>query len=125
MFSLKNIGLDYPAEESSFLSRYIEIVKSNISDPDLDVSLIYQSLNMSRANFYRKVKAETGLSPIELITHIRLEAASHLLKESDLNITEIAGQVGFSSRSYFAKSFKAIYGMSPSEYQKAKYKSNN
>ncbi|MCD7851327.1 MAG: AraC family transcriptional regulator [Parabacteroides sp.] len=109
--------MEEPKENNDFLKQYIDIVKANISNPELDVSVIYEALNMSRTNFYRKVKAVTGLSPIELIKNIRLEAGAKLLKESDMNISEIAQHVGFSSRSYFARSFKAVYGMSPTEYQ--------
>lgn len=115
--SLRQLGLEEPEDETAFLNQYIEIVKANISNPELDVSVIYQELGMSRANFYRKVKSVTGLSPIELIKNIRLQAGCKLLVESNLNISEIAQQVGFGSRSYFARSFKAVYGMSPTEYQ--------
>ena len=115
--SLKQFGVEEPKEHDDFLARYIEIVKANISNPELDVSVIYEALGMSRTNFYRKVKTVTGLSPIELIKNIRLEAGAKLLKESDMNVSEIAQHIGFSSRSYFARSFKAVYGMSPTEYQ--------
>ena len=115
--SLKQLGVEEPKEHDDFLGRYIEIVKANISNPELDVSAIYETLGMSRTNFYRKVKTVTGLSPIELIKNIRLEAGAKLLKESDMNVSEIAQHIGFSSRSYFARSFKAAYGMSPTEYQ--------
>ena len=119
-FSLKQFGVEEPKEHDDFLTRYIEIVKANISNPELDVSVIYEALGMSRTNFYRKVKTVTGLSPIELIKIIRLEAGAKLLKESDMNISEIAQHIGFSSRSYFARSFKAVYGMSPTEYKETK-----
>lgn len=115
--SLKHLGVEEPEEDNDFLSQYIELVKANISNQELDVSVIYQALGMSRANFYRKVKTVTGLSPIELIKNIRLEAGARLLKESTMNISEIAQHIGFSSRSYFARSFKAVYGVSPTEYQ--------
>lgn len=118
--TLKQLGMEEPEEDNDFLTQYIEIVKANISNQELDVSVIYQALGMSRANFYRKVKAVTGLSPIELIKNIRLEAGAKLLKESNMNVSEIAQHIGFSSRSYFARSFKAVYGMSPTEYQESK-----
>lgn len=118
--SLRNLGVEEPEEDNDFLTQYIEIVKANISNQELDVSVIYLALGMSRANFYRKVKAVTGLSPIELIKNIRLEAGAKLLKESHMNVSEIAQHIGFSSRSYFARSFKAVYGMSPTEYQESK-----
>lgn len=115
--SLKKLGFDISDNSNTFLSQYVEIVKSNISNADLDVAVIYTQLGMSRANFYRKVKAESGLSPIELIKNIRLEAAATLLKDSEMNVSEIAACVGFNSRSYFARSFKTLYGVSPTEYQ--------
>ena len=118
--TLKQLGVEKPEEDNDFLNRYIEIVKANISNQELDVSVIYQALGMSRANFYRKVKAVTGLSPIELIKNIRLEAGAKLLKESNMNVSEVAQHIGFSSRPYFARSFKAVYGMSPTEYQESK-----
>ncbi|WP_286472254.1 hybrid sensor histidine kinase/response regulator transcription factor [Parabacteroides goldsteinii] len=97
--TLKQLGVEKPEEDNDFLNRYIEIVKANISNQELDVSVIYQALGMSRANFYRKVKAVTGLSPIELIKNIRLEAGAKLLKESNMNVSEVAQHIGFSSRS--------------------------
>lgn len=115
--TLRNLGVEEPEEDNDFLTQYIDIVKTNISNQELDVSVIYQALGMSRANFYRKVKAVTGLSPIELIKNIRLEAGAKLLKESNMNVSEIAQHIGFSSSSYFARSFKAVYSMSPTEYQ--------
>lgn len=118
--TLKQLGVEEPEEDNDFLIQYIDIVKANISNQELDVSVIYQALGMSRANFYRKVKTVTGLSPIELIKNIRLEAGAKLLKESSMNVSEVAQHVGFSSRSYFARSFKTVYGMSPTEYQESK-----
>ena len=91
--TLKQLGVEKPEEDNDFLNRYIEIVKANISNQELDVSVIYQALGMSRANFYRKVKAVTGLSPIELIKNIRLEAGAKLLKESNMNVSEVAQHI--------------------------------
>lgn len=121
--TLKQLGIEEPEDDNNFLNEYIEIVKANISNQELDVSVIYKALGMSRANFYRKVKAVTGLSPIELIRNIRLQAGKKLLEESGMNVSEIAQHIGFSSRSYFARSFKDVYGMSPTEYQEKHKKS--
>jgi signal transduction histidine kinase/ligand-binding sensor domain-containing protein/DNA-binding NarL/FixJ family response regulator len=114
---LKSFGVDTSAVEDPFLTAYVSIVKENITNPDFDVSVIYQHLGMSRANFYRKVKLVTGLSPIELIKNIRVEAAAVLLLDKSLSISDVAQRVGFSSGSYFARTFKSIHGISPTEYQ--------
>jgi signal transduction histidine kinase/ligand-binding sensor domain-containing protein/CheY-like chemotaxis protein/AraC-like DNA-binding protein len=116
--TLKHFGIEDPGAENDFLAQYIEIIKSNISNQDFNIAAIYESLGMSRANFYRKVKARTDLSPIDLIRHLRLEAGARLLQESHLNISEIALHIGFGSSSYFTRNFREVYGMSPTEYQK-------
>ena len=70
---------------------------------------------MSRVQLYRKVKALTGMSPVELLRKSRVEKGRHLLKTTDLSISEIAYDTGFTSPSYFAKCFKDEYAMTPGE----------
>jgi signal transduction histidine kinase/ligand-binding sensor domain-containing protein/AraC-like DNA-binding protein/ActR/RegA family two-component response regulator len=115
--TFKSLGIEKPGNENDFLLQYVEIIRANISNPDFDIAHIYDSLGMSRANFYRKVKVCTGLSPIELIRNIRLEAGAKLLRESTMNVSEIAQYIGFGSRSYFTRNFKEAFGVSPTEYQ--------
>lgn len=102
------------------MDRYVEIVKKNFTNPRLDVDMICQEMGMSRANFYKKLKTITDLSPAEMVRNIRLESAARLLRETKLTISEIAIQVGFSSNSYFGSCFKALYGISPKEFQNTK-----
>ena len=72
---------------------------------------------MSRANFYKKLRSVTDLSPMDMIRNIRLESAAQLLRESQLTISEITARVGFNSNSYFSTCFKALYGVTPRNYQ--------
>jgi len=72
---------------------------------------------MSRVQFYRKIKSITGKTPSTLILEIRMNAAADLIKKSDLNINEIAYQVGFNDSSYFGKCFKVYFGITPGEYK--------
>lgn len=65
---------------------------------------------------HRKLKAITGFSTTEFIRNERLKLAVNLLKDSDLNISEIAYQVGFNTPSYFIKCFKDVYKSTPSEF---------
>ncbi|MDH6533609.1 hybrid sensor histidine kinase/response regulator [Parabacteroides sp. 52] len=116
------LGINPETMKDDFLNQYIEIVKTNISNHELDISFIYNQLGMSRANFYRKVKTLTGLSPVELIRNIRLEVGAQLLRETNLNISEVAQKTGFASRSYFARNFKSVYGLSPTAYQEKEKK---
>ena len=70
---------------------------------------------MSRAQLYRKVKAVTGKSPVEVIRHMRLAKADKLLAETSLNISEIAYRVGFSSASYFTKCYRDQFNRLPTD----------
>lgn len=123
--SLKSLKVETGSADDTFLNQYMDIVKANIINSDFDVSVIYQTIGMSRANFYRKVKTVTGLSPIELIKNIRIEAGARLLETTAMTVSEISRQVGFSSSSYFARNFKEVYGISPTEYQEKNITSDN
>lgn len=116
-FSLENIGIKVESIDDMFMNKYMEVVKNHIADPDFGIDEICREIGLSRANFYRKVKVITNLSPVEMIRNIRLETAARLLKESSLSISEIAFKVGFNNHSYFTSCFKTLYGISPTEYQ--------
>ena len=70
---------------------------------------------MSRVQLYRKVKALTGTSPVELLREMRLERAHKLITTTTKSIAEIAFEVGFNTPSYFSNCFKKQYGVYPSE----------
>lgn len=114
---LNELGVKTTHQDEEFLQQYTAIIKANFSNPELDVDMICKEIGMSRANFYRKAKALTALSPAEMIKHLRLEAAAQMLRETDVSISEILERVAFSSSGYFASCFKAVYGMSPKEYR--------
>ena len=78
---------------------------------------IGEEIGMSRVQLYRKTKALTGLSPVELLRKSRVEKARRLLETTDKSISEIAYDTGFSAPSYFAKCFKDEYGKSPGEWR--------
>ena len=75
-------------------------------------------MNLSRVQLYRKVKAVTGSTPIELLRAARLNRAYQLLLTTDKSVSEVAYQVGFTAPSYFTKCFKDEYGMLPGDIKK-------
>lgn len=117
--SLKSVGIEIEPEDRQFVEKYVELVKLHISEPDFDIEMLCRELGMSRANFYRKVKTVTALSPAEMIRNIRLECAAGLLNTSALTAAEVAFQVGFGSYNNFSTCFKAAYGVSPKEYKES------
>ena len=115
---LESFGIQ-TEKDQSFFTQYTNLIKANFSNPDFNIDDICKELGISRANFYRKVKTQTGLSPAEMLRKLRLEVAAQMLRETELSIAEIQTKVAFSNSGYFASCFKQVYGMSPKEYRNA------
>ena len=108
--------------DERFLEKMQDIVNNDLSDSDFTVSDFSKKLGMSRMQLHRKLTALTGLSTTAYIRDQRLRMALQLLEKSGENISEVAYAVGFSSPSYFIKTFKETYAMTPAEYQENKSK---
>jgi signal transduction histidine kinase/ligand-binding sensor domain-containing protein/DNA-binding response OmpR family regulator len=102
--------------DEKFLNRAVEVVEKHIDDENFDLSELRGEMNMTRSTLFRKLHALTGQSPTEFIRTIRLKRAASLLKQNFGNVTQVSYEVGFSNPSYFNRSFKKFYGVSPMEY---------
>ena len=98
-----------------FLIKFRDFIEQNLSDSDLSVETVGAELGLSRVQLYRKVKALTGQSPVELLRTARLQKGRELLQTTDKNVSEVAYEVGFTAPSYFTKCFKDEFGISPSD----------
>lgn len=105
-------------EKNSFIQRAEKIVEKNLQNTEFEIGDLLQELGISKTSLTRKIKEETRLNPSGFIRDIRLRNAIKLLRTNNFNIDEIADYVGFNSTSYFIKSFKAQYGVTPNEYKK-------
>ncbi len=105
--------------EDAFISRFKKIVEERLSDSNLSVEDLAADMGLSRVQLYRKVKALTGSSPVDLLRKARLAQAQKLLQETTLSVSEIAYQVGFASPSYFTKCYKDEFGTVPGEARKS------
>ncbi|HEY4786303.1 MAG TPA: response regulator, partial [Bacteroidales bacterium] len=110
--------------DEKLIKKALEIVESNISNPDFSVEELSRELGMSRVHLYKKLLSLTGKSPIEFIRIIRLKRAVQLLEKSQLTVSEIAYQVGFNNPKYFTKYFKSEFNILPSLYVSEKQKEN-
>ena len=88
-----------------------KLVESSFSIEDFS-----QAVGMSRMQLHRKLKALTGLSATEFIRTQRLKLAAHLLKKSEINVSQVGYSVGFNDHAYFSKCFKEMYHCTPTEY---------
>ena len=104
--------------EDAFISQFKKIVEERLSDSNLSVEDLAADMGLSRVQLYRKVKALTGSTPVDLLRKARLSKAQTLLQASTLSVSEIAYQVGFASPSYFTKCYKDEFGTVPGEARK-------
>ncbi|MBP1677520.1 MAG: histidine kinase [Bacteroidetes bacterium] len=110
--------LGLSAKDAAFLDKIAAIMELQIANPEMNVDLLVKEFNLSRSNFFHKLKSLTGLSPIAYIKEFRMRKAAELIRENQYNMSEIAYMVGFSDPHYFSKSFKAYWGMNSTEYAK-------
>lgn len=110
-------GFRYKSEIEAFLTNISTVVEKNLSEPEFNIVVFAQCMNVSKSSLYRKVKSITGLSPVEYVRNARLKHASRLLKNDPITITEVAYTVGFSEPKYFSICFKEEYGVTPTEYR--------
>jgi len=116
VFSHGDIMDEKPKDaETLFINKFRKQVQAQMSNPELNVEKLGMDMGLSRVQLYRKVKALTGSSPVELIRITRLKYAERLLKSSGKTVSEISYEVGFSSPSYFSKCYKDYFGMLPGE----------
>lgn len=101
--------------EQNFLKELNSLIDENLRDQEFSVEELAGRLNISRVQLYRKVKALLGVSVNEYINAQRLNKARNLLQQSNMNISQIAYEVGYSSPGYFSTSFKNKFGISPKQ----------
>ncbi len=106
--------------ESEFYTRFVELVKERMADPDLQVSEVAAQMGLGQSQFTRKIKALTNYTPVELIRSLRLQKAKTMLLSTEKTVSEIAFAVGFTSLAYFSKCYKEEFGCSPTDTRDAR-----
>ena len=101
--------------DKQFLKQLHSIIQKNLSDSEFGVEDIGKQIGLSRVQLYRKVKAMTGSSVVDLLRKARLAKAKRLLESRSMSVSEVAYDVGFSAPSYFTKCFKDEFGMLPGD----------
>jgi AraC-like DNA-binding protein len=107
--------IDGKKEPNELLKQIYQVIEENIDDSSLSVEKLATSVAVSHRTLNRKLSALTGLSANEIIRQYRLKKAAELLK-AGRHISDVAYSVGFDTPSYFSASFKAFFGVTPSEY---------
>ncbi len=104
--------------EDSFIIRIRSAVEANLDDEFFATPQLCQAIGMSRSQLHKKIKALTGRSTTHFMRSIRLHKALELLENSDLNISQVAYEVGFRDPKYFSKTFAEEFGKKPNEVRR-------
>ena len=115
-----NAGDDVPIKDSpedAFFTRLNDVIEGNMGDEEFGVNDLCRLMKYSRSQLHNKVKALTGVSTSAYINQRRLQRGRRLLRDSELNIAEVAYEVGFRDPDYFARLFKREYSVGPRDYR--------
>jgi len=115
--TLENVAENSNSKQNrKFVTDFISVVEKNLSDEQLNVQMICDTMHLSKVQLYRKVKALMQTNVNEYILNARILKAKNYLREGELTIAEIATKTGFATSSYFSTVFKRLTGVSPSEF---------
>ena len=115
---------DEPIPGDAFLAKLLDVMGRQLDNNTLTVEDLVDEMNMGRTVFFNKLKSITGLSPVEFIREMRIKKAAQLLEERKYNITEVTYMVGMDDSRYFSKCFKNTYGVTPTEYRRQRFETN-
>ncbi len=101
--------------EEQFVEAFRKVIEDNLGDSDCNADKLAAQMGLSRTQLYRKIKAITGKTANDALREARLRKADYLLKTTHMTASEIAYEVGFSSPSYFSKTYKEAFGHTPRE----------
>lgn len=110
--------LNFQEKDKEFIGKVSEVIHQNIENESFNTELLAQQLGMSKTLVYLKLKKLLNMSGTDYIQLLRLKKSIELMADQNVNISEIAYEVGFSDPNYFSKVFKKAYKLTPTEYRK-------
>ena len=108
-------GIPTKDVDNEFYSRFLKIFYEDMGSTEMTVDSLAAKMGLERTQFYRKIKAITNYSPVELIRTLRLKKARAMVTGSEKSISEICYEVGFSTPAYFTKCYREAYGETPTD----------
>ncbi|MBD0401985.1 two-component regulator propeller domain-containing protein [Flammeovirga sp. EKP202] len=117
-FEVSPSAIEISSKDEQLLEEAMMYIEQNLENSDLNVEHLCKELGVSRSQLYRKVKTMTNMSISEFIRTIRLKRAAQILQVDGSSILDVMDKVGFNNPSYFTRTFKKQFGVSPKEYSK-------
>lgn len=108
---------EFISPDKQFMDKLMSYMENHFSDSKLSQTDLESYLCLSTSSLYRKIKSLTDLSPNEFVREFRLIKAAHIIKSTDIAISEIAEMTGFNDYRYFTRCFKLRFNMTALQYR--------
>ena len=117
-----NGGAEGPvsAGEEDEISQVVHYMEEHFSDPEISMTALADSFDLSTTRFSLSFKEKTGMSPLDYLTLLRVEKAKELLASTNLTIRDISVQVGYYDSGSFIRRFKQVTGETPLQYRRSR-----
>ena len=109
-------NIEIKDNDDALMERIMKSINAHISESDFNVDSLCSDVGISRAQLHRKMKEMTGIASGKFLRNLRMEQVARLLRESKVNVSQVAYRVGYADQAHFSTAFKAHFGLSPSEY---------
>lgn len=116
--NLYDEGASLRTDSNQSRSHKVHIMIEHYYTSDISLKDIADALSISNRQLIRIVKQLYGCTFREQVTKLRMDTAANLLKNTDMNVTELASKLGYNSSNGFSQVFKKSFGISPSGYRK-------
>jgi ligand-binding sensor domain-containing protein/signal transduction histidine kinase/DNA-binding response OmpR family regulator len=113
---MEAMELVHNEKDREFMHRLLQIIDSQLVNPDFDIEDLCARIGMSRTKLYQKIKGISQQSIGDFIRTIRLKKAVQIMTHEDVSITEVMYRVGIQTQSYFTKAFKKEFGKTPTQF---------
>lgn len=109
-------GTNSSNRDENFINQITKVIVENMSESNLNVDFLADSMNISRTKLYMRLKSITGMSATEFVNKVKIDAAKEILMNNECTINEIAWKTGYNSPNYFSRMFRKYAGCTPSEF---------
>ena len=110
--------LDCDTTSNDFVGSLKQVLQSYIQESELGIGFAAELCNTSKRSLQRRL-TESGTRYSEILEQARFDAASELLQDSDIKVTDVALQLGYSDSAHFSRAFKRVAGVNPRVYRQA------
>jgi len=108
--------LVHSEKDKEFMSQLLQIIDSQLVNPDFDIEYLCGKIGMSRTKLYQKIRSISQQSTGDFIRTLRLKKAVQIMTHEDVSLTEVMYRIGIQTQSYFTKSFKKEFGKTPTQF---------